>query len=248
PVKGKEIVFTRFKSDFPIFETILQVLSILILLNSDDGFSGVECINTFFAHLFVTDAGEGIAWVVRLLLLSLLKTSQGHPMELRLVSELEVEVEVLKAYDGEERGGPLHCGVSSYKIEEVCLVAVLDALMSAMNDELPRIQEQVYYGQINSRTDVLDKFLSESGIQRYNPQVKFGETLRRLIASVDGNALSLNIVMLKEKIRRLLSFGSNVVFTMTYADEDGDMVILATEDDLRDILPQSLNPLRITVN
>ncbi|GJX20438.1 protein NBR1 [Tanacetum coccineum] len=52
--------------------------------------------------------------------------------------------------------------------------------------------------------------------------------------------------MLKEKIRRLLSFGSNVVFTMTYADEDGDMVILATEDDLRDILPQSLNPLRIT--
>ncbi|GKD95065.1 protein NBR1, partial [Tanacetum coccineum] len=78
--------------------------------------------------------------------------------------------------------------------------------------------------------------------------VKFGETLRRLIASVDGNALSLNIVMLKEKIRRLLSFGSNVVFTMTYADEDGDMVILATEDDLRDILPQSLNPLRITVN
>lgn len=41
-----------------------------------------------------------------------------------------------------------------------------------MNDELPRIQEQVYYGHINSRTDVLDKFLSENGIIRYNPQVK----------------------------------------------------------------------------
>lgn len=41
-----------------------------------------------------------------------------------------------------------------------------------MNDELPRIQEQVYYGHINSRTDVLDKFLSENGISRYNPQVK----------------------------------------------------------------------------
>lgn len=41
-----------------------------------------------------------------------------------------------------------------------------------MNDELPRLQEQVYYGQINSHTDVLDKFLSESGIQRYNPQVQ----------------------------------------------------------------------------
>lgn len=40
-----------------------------------------------------------------------------------------------------------------------------------MNDELPRIQEQVYYGHINSRTDILGKFLSENGISRYNPQV-----------------------------------------------------------------------------
>lgn len=41
-----------------------------------------------------------------------------------------------------------------------------------MNDELQRIQEQVYYGNINSYTDVLEKVLSESGINRYNPQVK----------------------------------------------------------------------------
>ena len=40
-----------------------------------------------------------------------------------------------------------------------------------MNDELPKIQEQVYYGQIESRTNVLDKLLSESGLSRYNPQV-----------------------------------------------------------------------------
>lgn len=46
-----------------------------------------------------------------------------------------------------------------------------DALINAMNDELPRIQEQVYYGHISSHTNVLEKFLSESGIQRYNPQV-----------------------------------------------------------------------------
>lgn len=46
-----------------------------------------------------------------------------------------------------------------------------EALMNAMNDELPRIQEQVYYGHINSRTDVLDKFLSESSISRYNPRI-----------------------------------------------------------------------------
>ena len=45
--------------------------------------------------------------------------------------------------------------------------------MNAMNEELPRIQEQVYYGQITSKTDVLEKFLSESGRQRYNPQVSY---------------------------------------------------------------------------
>ncbi|KAE8009047.1 hypothetical protein FH972_005504 [Carpinus fangiana] len=46
-----------------------------------------------------------------------------------------------------------------------------ESLINAMNDELPRIQEQVYYGHIQSRTDVLDKFLSENGISRYNPQI-----------------------------------------------------------------------------
>lgn len=46
-----------------------------------------------------------------------------------------------------------------------------ESLINAMNDELSRIQEQVYFGQINSRTDVLDKFLSESGCPRYNPQI-----------------------------------------------------------------------------
>lgn len=43
--------------------------------------------------------------------------------------------------------------------------------MNAMNEELPRIQEQVYYGQISSNTDVLEKFLSESGYRRHNPLV-----------------------------------------------------------------------------
>ncbi|CAM8984047.1 unnamed protein product [Rhodiola kirilowii] len=46
-----------------------------------------------------------------------------------------------------------------------------EALLNAMNDELPRLQEQVYYGQINSQTNVLDKFLEETGIRRYNPQI-----------------------------------------------------------------------------
>ncbi|CAN4108103.1 unnamed protein product [Withania somnifera] len=46
-----------------------------------------------------------------------------------------------------------------------------EALMNAMNDELSKIQEHVYFGHINSHTDVLDKFLLESGVQRYNPQI-----------------------------------------------------------------------------
>jgi UDP-glucose:glycoprotein glucosyltransferase len=43
--------------------------------------------------------------------------------------------------------------------------------MNAMNEETHRLQEQVYYGQIGSHTDILDKFLSESGYKRYNPAV-----------------------------------------------------------------------------
>ncbi|KAG4399193.1 hypothetical protein GLYMA_08G187500v4 [Glycine max] len=46
-----------------------------------------------------------------------------------------------------------------------------EALLNALNDETQRIQEQVYFGQIKSHTDVLDKFLSEAGIQRYNPRI-----------------------------------------------------------------------------
>ena len=46
-----------------------------------------------------------------------------------------------------------------------------EATMNAMNDELPRIQEQVYYGHIQSHTDVLEKFLSENSYKRYNPSV-----------------------------------------------------------------------------
>ncbi|KAF9685018.1 hypothetical protein SADUNF_Sadunf03G0010600 [Salix dunnii] len=62
-----------------------------------------------------------------------------------------------------------------------------EVLMNAMNDELPRIQEQVYYGHINSHTDVLDKFLSESGISRYNPQIiAEGKAKPRFISLTSG--------------------------------------------------------------
>ncbi|XP_076929994.1 protein JOKA2-like isoform X2 [Bidens hawaiensis] len=79
-------------------------------------------------------------------------------------------------------------------------------------------------------------------------KVKFGETLRRFNASVSDKKLALDIVQLREKIRMLFSFGSDVEFTMTYVDEDGDVVTLADDDDLHDVVKQSLNPVRITVN
>ncbi|KAD4889030.1 hypothetical protein E3N88_21103 [Mikania micrantha] len=79
-------------------------------------------------------------------------------------------------------------------------------------------------------------------------KVKFGETLRRFNASVNDKKLVLDIAMLKEKICRLFGFASDVEFTMTYVDEDGDVVTLADDDDLHDVVRQSLNPVRITVS
>ncbi|WVY92629.1 hypothetical protein V8G54_031717 [Vigna mungo] len=56
-----------------------------------------------------------------------------------------------------------------------------DALLNALNDETQRIQEQVYFGQIKAHTDVLAKFLSEAGIQRYNPRI-ISDTKPRFIS------------------------------------------------------------------
>ncbi|XP_071710067.1 protein JOKA2-like [Rutidosis leptorrhynchoides] len=78
-------------------------------------------------------------------------------------------------------------------------------------------------------------------------KVKYGETLRRFNVSVDDKKLALDIAMLRDKIRSLFTFGSDVIFTLTYVDEDGDVVTLADDDDLHDVVRQSLNPLRITV-
>lgn len=79
-------------------------------------------------------------------------------------------------------------------------------------------------------------------------KVKFGETLRRFSASINDKKLALDIVMLRDKIRSLFGFGSDVEFSLTYVDEDSDVVTLADDDDLHDVVRQSLNPLRITVS
>ncbi|KAG6600362.1 UDP-glucose:glycoprotein glucosyltransferase, partial [Cucurbita argyrosperma subsp. sororia] len=69
-----------------------------------------------------------------------------------------------------------------------------ESLINAMNEETPRIQEQVYYGHISSRTDVLEKFLSESGISRYNPQIvaEGNSRIVSMFASTHGGEFLLN--------------------------------------------------------
>lgn len=56
-------------------------------------------------------------------------------------------------------------------------------------------QEQVYYGRINSRTDILDKYLSENGIHRYNLQIVGGKAKPKFVSltpSILGDESLLN--------------------------------------------------------
>ncbi|KAG9456989.1 hypothetical protein H6P81_001497 [Aristolochia fimbriata] len=64
-----------------------------------------------------------------------------------------------------------------------------DAPLNAMNEELPRIQEQVYYGQITSHTDVLEKFLSGSSYHRYNPQIMGDEKDQKKFISLSTSTV-----------------------------------------------------------
>ncbi|KAF5177305.1 UDP-glucose:glycoprotein glucosyltransferase [Thalictrum thalictroides] len=70
-----------------------------------------------------------------------------------------------------------------------------DAVINAMNEELPRIQEQVYYGHINSHTDVLEKFLSESGYHRYNPQIIGDGDIKKKFVSLSASVLGSESVL-----------------------------------------------------
>ncbi|XP_030542300.1 protein NBR1 homolog [Rhodamnia argentea] len=80
-------------------------------------------------------------------------------------------------------------------------------------------------------------------------KVKYGSTLRRFNARVDENEnLDLDMVGLKAKILSLFSFPSDADLTLTYVDEDGDVVTLVDDNDLRDVMRQHLKFLRINVS
>ncbi|EES05348.2 hypothetical protein SORBI_3004G200200 [Sorghum bicolor] len=79
-------------------------------------------------------------------------------------------------------------------------------------------------------------------------KVKYGDTLKRFYGCANGNHFDMNLSALRAKIATAFKFGSDADFILTYTDEDGDIVMLDDDDDLRDAaLRQKLNPLRITV-
>ncbi|XWS51617.1 hypothetical protein CRYUN_Cryun12cG0192300 [Craigia yunnanensis] len=79
-------------------------------------------------------------------------------------------------------------------------------------------------------------------------KVKYGDALRRFNAHIDdGEQLDLNMAGLRAKIIGLFNFPFDTELTLTYIDEDGDVVTLVDDDDLCDVMRQRLKFLRIDV-
>ncbi|KAK3142293.1 hypothetical protein QOZ80_4BG0344740 [Eleusine coracana subsp. coracana] len=79
-------------------------------------------------------------------------------------------------------------------------------------------------------------------------KVKYNGTLKRFNAHVNGSQFDHSLVALRSKIASAFKFSSDVEFILTYTDEDGDVVMLDDENDLRDAaINQKLNPLRIDI-
>ncbi|XP_052141963.1 UDP-glucose:glycoprotein glucosyltransferase [Oryza glaberrima] len=118
---------------------------------------------------------------------SLLSSAKSHPQDVLL----KLQKENMHKQEAEESSRFVH-KLGLYKLQCCLLMNGLvhesseDATMNAMNDELPRIQEQVYYGHIQSHTDVLEKFLSESSYKRYNPSITGKSTENKRFVSLVG--------------------------------------------------------------
>ncbi|CBI14950.3 unnamed protein product, partial [Vitis vinifera] len=79
-------------------------------------------------------------------------------------------------------------------------------------------------------------------------KVKYGNTLRRFNACLDENGeLDLDINGLRAKVITLFNLVPDADLTLTYIDEDGDVVTLVDDEDLHDVMRQRLKFLRITV-
>ncbi|CAL5068451.1 unnamed protein product [Urochloa decumbens] len=79
-------------------------------------------------------------------------------------------------------------------------------------------------------------------------KVKYGDTLKRFNACVNGSHFDHDLPALRLKIASAFKFSPDAEFILTYTDEDGDVVMLDDDNDLRDAaVNQNLNPLRINV-
>ncbi|KAK1289666.1 hypothetical protein QJS10_CPB18g00653 [Acorus calamus] len=79
-------------------------------------------------------------------------------------------------------------------------------------------------------------------------KIKYGDALRRFGACVRGRMIDFTMGSLRSKIIVLFNFKPDADLTLTYIDEDGDVVTLMDDNDLHDaVILQRLNPLRITV-
>lgn len=79
-------------------------------------------------------------------------------------------------------------------------------------------------------------------------QVKYGDTLKRFNACVNGSHFDHDLSALRLKIASAFKFSPDTEFILTYTDEDGDVVMLDDDNDLRDAaIIQKLNPLKISV-
>ncbi|XP_068305298.1 protein NBR1 homolog isoform X3 [Pyrus communis] len=79
-------------------------------------------------------------------------------------------------------------------------------------------------------------------------KVQYAETLRRFNASVNENGqLDLDMSGLREKILSLFNLHPDADITLAYVDEDGDVVTLVDDGDLRDTMRQKLKFLKIYV-
>ncbi|KAF9607024.1 hypothetical protein IFM89_030766 [Coptis chinensis] len=80
-------------------------------------------------------------------------------------------------------------------------------------------------------------------------KVKYGDTLRRFTVLFNGHGFpNLDMAGLKDKIFSLFKFAPDADLTLTYVDEDHDVVTLVDNDDLRDAIKQRINPLRIYIS
>ncbi|GAB2213294.1 hypothetical protein Drorol1_Dr00021318 [Drosera rotundifolia] len=79
-------------------------------------------------------------------------------------------------------------------------------------------------------------------------KVKYGDTLRRFNVQVDEvQPITLDVDGLRAKVRSLFNFPPDAAFTLTYVDEDNDIVTIGDEEDLRDVVKQGLDPVRIDI-